>query len=170
MEEQAHAILIRLLAEMTPHSKWTDAKFAGIKAIANTNVGQVGERFALEALGALGYAAEANPSPRGEWDIRADGKTMEVKCASEDVGGSFQFNGVRYDTRYDLLLVVGVAPDDILFRFYRRRELLAMTLVPMAKGVAGSYKLTRRPTQLFPIGEWAAQAHEFIGEPETNPE
>ena len=169
MTEAAHKILARLLAEMAPAQKWTGAKFAGIKAIANTNVGQVGERFAVEALRASGYAADSNPR-RGQWDVRAGGKTMEVKCASEDVGGAFQFNGIRYDARFDLLLVVGVAPNDIWFRFYDRRDLSDLPLAAMAKGVAGSYKLTRRPGQLFPVADFPAEARKFVGGPGTSPE
>lgn len=124
MTEKALRILERLLKSMGIAAKWDGARFRNIKMVGATNVGQVGEQFAVEMLCEAGYEAEQNPQKRGEWDIRANGRTMEVKCASEDTNGGFQFNGVRYDTKYDFLLVVGISPESIHFRFYKRRELM----------------------------------------------
>ena len=166
MKERAEKILDEIIgAELAKPSKWRGTRFGGIKQIPNTNVGEVAEKFAAAMLCAAGYAAEQKDNRRGQWDVKAGGKTFEVKGASEDVGGSFQFNGVRYDTKYDLLLVVGISPNDIWFRIYPRRDLMEMPLVPMAKGMAGSYKLTRRPKDLRPIGDFPAEAQKFIGAP-----
>ena len=164
--EKAGEIMSRLISAKGPPEKWRGAPFGGVKAIAPTNVGDVGEAFAVEALREIGYAdAAKNPEPRGEWDISANGKTLEVKTASEDVSGVFQFNGVRYDTKFDLLLVVGIAPDAVHFNFYTRNNFADLTLVKMAKGIAGSYKLTRKKADLFPIGEFAEKCAEFLGAP-----
>ena len=165
MKERALKILDDLLGRFNIAAKWEGARFGGIKIVGATNVGEIGEQFAVAMLDELGYAAEQNPQKRGQWDIRTNGRTMEVKCASEDVHGCFQFNGVRYDTRYDYLLVVGVAPDAVYFRFYKRKDLMDFKMAPMAKGTSGSYKLSRRPAQLFPVAEFAGQAAKFLGEP-----
>ena len=165
MKKRALEILDRVLAQFGVAAKWEGSRFGSVKMVGATNVGQVGERFAVAMLADSGYKAEQNPKRRDEWDIRANGKTMEVKCASEDVHGRFQFNGIRYDTRYDFLLVVGVAPETVWFRFYKRQDLMDFKMAPMARGTAGSYKLSRRPDQLFSIDKFADEAAKFIGEP-----
>lgn len=170
MKARALKILDRLLQRFSIAAKWEGARFGGVKLVGATNVGEVGEQFAAAMLAELGYAAERNPQKRGQWDIRANGKTMEVKCASEDVNGCFQFNGVRYDARYDFLLVVGIAPDTVHFRFYRRKDLMDFKMAPMAKNTSGSHKLSRRPAQLFPVAEFPAQAAEFLGPPSAPPD
>lgn len=163
MKKKAMRILERLLKSAKVAAKWDGARFRNIKMVGATNVGQVGEQFAVEMLCAAGYKAE--PQKRGEWDIRANGRTMEVKCASEDTNGGFQFNGVRYDTKYDFLLVVGISPESVHFRFYKRRELMELPLARMAKNTSGTYKLSRRPANLLPIQNFADEAAKFLGAP-----
>ena len=164
MKQKAEAILANLIAEgLRAGAKWTNSRFAGITQIPTTNRGEVAEKFAAALLREIGYAdAEQKDNRRGQWDVKAGGQTFEVKMASEDIGGAFQFNGIRYDTQYDLLLVVGVAPDDILFRVFQRRELIDLPLTPMAKGTSGTYKLTRRREQLLTIDEFENEARKFI--------
>ena len=74
--------------------------------------------------------------------------------ASEDISGNFQFNGIRYDTRYDFLCVLGISPDQALFNIYPRSELLNLTLVSMQKGANASYKLTRKKSELLDLSEF----------------
>lgn len=56
--------------------------------------------------------AKGKRSKNAPWDIRVQGIKFELKTATEDVSGSFQFNHIRYHRAYDALLCVGVAPAD----------------------------------------------------------
>lgn len=47
--------------------------------------------------------------------MRIEGASFELKMATEDVHGSFQFNHIRYHRPYDALLCLGIAPENILF-------------------------------------------------------
>ena len=61
------------------------------------------------------------------------------------------FNGIRYDTKYDYLLVFGIAPSALYFDTYPRNKLTELNMVPMAKNTNNSFKHTIRPSRLRPI-------------------
>ena len=67
MKEKALQILDALLKETGVAAKWDASRFGGIKMVGTTNVGQVGEKFAVEILQKMGYTAAQNPQKRGEW-------------------------------------------------------------------------------------------------------
>ncbi len=71
--------------------------------------------------------------------------------ASEDVDGNFQFNGIRHDTKYDILCVLGIKPEQIYFNLYSISQLKNLQLTPMARGTSTLFKLTRTPALLLPI-------------------
>jgi len=86
-----------------------------------------------------------------EWDLEIGSKRFEVKTASEDSGGSFQFNHVRLDRNYDYLLCLGIRPAEIRFGAWRKGEVSeksAGTLVPMAEGQSVTFKLTKQPASM----------------------
>ncbi len=81
---------------------------------------------------------------------------MEVKTASEDVGGKLQFNHVRLDRDYQYLLCLGVLPQGLVFDLWRKGDLAegrAGTLVRMAEGQSVTFKLTLSPESMRPIEE-----------------
>ena len=134
--------------------KWTRGAFKDIKALPTTQIGQIAEDFVLYLGEQAGHEVSRPESRRGEYDVAIGGKRFEVKGATEDASGYFQFNGVRTDTKFDFLLVIGVAPDAALFNAYRRKDLLDMSLVSMRKGANSDFKLTRAPAKLRSIGEF----------------
>ena len=67
MKEKALKILDSLLKDAGVAAKWEGSRFGGIKLVGTTNVGQVGEAFAVKVLTELGYEAAQNPQKRGEW-------------------------------------------------------------------------------------------------------
>lgn len=175
--EKAAKLLSDVLATKPPATKWAEevCKFGRIKSVSNTDVGEVGEEFAVAILQEVGYAdAERKPEHRGSWDITANGKTLEIKCATEDANGYFQFNGVRHDRDFAILLLVGIAPNNIFFRFYWREELSELLTTNMAQNVRGNYKFThsanlRAGRPVFPISDFPSRALEFLGEPRNSP-
>ena len=176
MKEQAEKILAELInAEVENKTvkwaaKWENAQFGSIREVRSTTArGNIGEKFAARLLRMVGYSGvEEHPKRRGPWDIRIGGRLqLEVKTASEDAGGGFQFNGLSYRPPYDILLLIGIQPDGILFGFMKREQLLTETLTPMSKESSGSYKMSRRPAGLLPIDKFAEEAAKFLGDPSS---
>lgn len=155
--------LVSLIGKYVPaeSDKWSSGRFRLIKALSTSHKGDIAEEFVVWLAKWHGFDAEKHKSKRGQWDVRVAGVTLEVKVATEDIGGSFQFNGVRYDTKYDRLLVVGISPDRALFNIYLRRDLMDMPLVRMAKDTNSTFKLTRRAGQLLSLSEFP----KFFGKP-----
>jgi hypothetical protein len=86
--------------------------------------------------------------------------TFEIKMATEDVSGNFQFNHIRYDYKYDWLLCLGIAPSSILFDIWSKGDVAtdkAGSLVSMGGGQNSSFKLTKPKKSLRPIVEFEAK-------------
>ena len=94
-------------------------------------------------------------------------KLFEVKTASEDTGGSFQFNHIRLDREYDYLLCLGIRPAAILFNAWtkgRVAEKRAGKLVRMAEGQGVTHKLTKRPADMLPIEDLPKWIQEHLSD------
>ena len=111
----------------------------------------------------LGHECEFPLNKKGKrsrqspWDIKINGMTFELKTATEDVSGAFQFNHIRYHREYEALICVGIAPDRIFVGGWSKADVAtgkAGTLVSMEKSGSASHKLTKRPEQLNPVREF----------------
>jgi len=85
-------------------ARWVGKKFGVLKLATPTEKGDIGEDFLEELLRECGYKdANILKGRRGHYDISAviDGKEVkfEAKVATQGANGSFQFNGIRYDTQ-----------------------------------------------------------------------
>ena len=154
------SLLREVLAEYTDADKWLGQPFEHIRRIPNTKVGDVGQDFVERLCKECGYKCifpekmDGTRLRQSPWDIRIEGKAFELKTASEDVSGSFQFNHIRYHRPYDALLCTGVAPSSIHVGAWSKADVTtgkAGKLVSMEKGANASYKLTKRSDQLMPI-------------------
>ncbi len=170
----AHAIMERVLSSYADSDKWVGMPFERVKRLSNTKVGDVGQEFVERLCDALGYECEFPLNRKGgrsrteSWDIRIEGTAFELKTATEDVHGAFQFNHIRYHRAYDALLCVGIGPGDILIGVWSKAEVAtgkAGRLVSMDKGSSATHKLTKRRAQLFPIGEFEDRILAFLTEP-----
>jgi hypothetical protein len=159
-----------VLEEFNNHDKWTDAPLGKIKTISNTNVGSVGQLFIERLCEELEMPIEfpinkqGGRSARSPWDVRIAGIEFELKTATEDVGGNFQFNHIRYHRIYQAVMCLGVSPDNLYFGLWTKGEIAtgkAGKMVSMEKSANASYKLTKKPLQLHPIAEFAAQMEAF---------
>ena len=124
------------------------------RQVANTNRGDIGEDFIVRYLGHFEIPIAKSESRVYPWDLEIAGLKFEVKTASEDRGGSFQFNHIRLDRGYDYLLCLGVRPEEIVFNAWRKGEVsegVAGTLVRMAEGQSVTHKLTKRPDDMKSI-------------------
>ena len=164
-------ILSAVLSEYADADKWKGAPFEHIKRISNTLVGSVGLDFVERLCDECGFKYEFPSNAKGErsknspWDIRIEGVEFELKTASEDAGGSFQFNHIRYHREYDAVLCVGVSPEVIRFGVWSKADIAtgrAGTLVSMEKGANASYKLTKKPGDLIYIDQFQGVMTKFL--------
>lgn len=163
-------LMVNAIAAASNHTKWVGAKFGGVKTVSNTHVGRVGQDF-IEALCAdlgLPTAFPMNGAKRANqssWDIEILGKKFELKTATEDVTGCFQFNHIRYHRPYDAVLCVGVAPSDILFGCWSKADIAtgkAGRLTSMEKGANASYKFPKNRAALLPIADFDIEIRKLI--------
>jgi len=163
-------IFIDVLSKHQNDPKWVEADFAAIKIVSNTKVGAVGQDFIESLCIELGLPCEfplgkhGNRATKSPWDIKINGIEFELKTATEDVNGSFQFNHIRYHRPYDAVLCLGVAPNQLLFGIWSKADIStgkAGNLVSMEKGANASYKLTKKPSDLLPISEFESTIQRF---------
>ena len=146
--------MLEVIKEHTPASKWSGALLEPFRQVANTNRGDIGEEFVARYLDQFEIPVVRSESRIHPWDLDIAGLKFEVKTASEDRGGSFQFNHIRLDRSYDYLLCLGIRPEEILFNGWRKGEVsegVAGTLVRMAEGQSVTHKLTKRPADMRKI-------------------
>ena len=159
--------LIEKYCEKTDTGKWGTGDFADIARVEKGLRGEVGEDFVEGVLQQMGYTdAQRKDNRRGEYDITANGFRIEVKTASEDIHNSFQFNSIRHDVDYDFLFVVGIAPDNIYFRIYKKKD-IPQNLPPMAKNTERVYKFTHTKNKLYELCMLEAEVKKMLGEPKS---
>src|SRR3954468_5169261 len=93
-------LLLRIAKEKTKLGKWDKQPLELIKIMANSTKGDLGEMFIFEYSRALGFEVAERRSRLGDYDVKINGKEFEVKMATEDISGCFQFNHIRYDYKY----------------------------------------------------------------------
>lgn len=159
-----------ILAKNNNHSKWNTGDYKDIKRLANTKVGDVGEEFIVKVCEELNIVyefplnKEGNHSRTSPWDIKINGICFELKTATEDINGSFQFNHIRYHREYDAVLCLGVSPNSLQFDLWSKADVVtgkAGKLVTMEKGANASYKLTKKKDKLFDIEEFENKIKNF---------
>jgi hypothetical protein len=163
-------IFIQALEKNVNNPKWKEGEFIGIKTVSNTKVGSVGQDFIEGLCNALSIPcnfplrADNTRMTQSPWDIEILGVKFELKTATEDVSGAFQFNHLRYHRPYDAVLCLGVTPNELYFGLWSKADVVtgkAGNLVSMEKGANASYKLTKKPNQLFPITNFEQKIRDF---------
>ena len=174
MPDGVAAILRHILATYDNDPKWRGADFARVKNISNTQVGDVGQEFVVALCEKYGFDTKLPTDHRGRtrrqnpWDIKINGVTFEVKTATEDVKGAFQFNHIRYHRLYDAILCIGISPNEMI-RFDAWRKATVATggaghLVTMDKGSSATWKLTKRTDSLRPISDVESRIEDMTRE------
>ena len=162
-----------ILHDMKNDNKWIGSKFENIKVISNTKVGDAGEVFIKTICDRESIPCYLNLDKNGKklrtgpWDIKIGNLRIEVKTATEDTNGSFQFNGIRPHRKYDCVLCLGVSPNKLYFNIWSKDDVVkekAGHLVPMDQGNTMIYKLTKKPKCLLEITEFKSKILEFLTE------
>lgn len=164
-------IMIEAINNNRNDDKWTNAPYEGIKLVSNTAVGNVGQTFIRKICDEIGFDNEPPRTNTGEeaynspWDLKIKGVTFEIKTASEDTHGRFQFNHVRLHRRYDALLCLGISPNDIWFQMWTKAEVAtegAGKLTSMEQGGASDFKLSKGKSALLPIEQFKDTMENFL--------
>lgn len=160
----AIGLMKNVIATYANDPKWVDAPLGDIKILSNTHIGNVGQDFIRLWCDAEGLNWELPESTQSPWDVRIESVSFEVKTATEDVSGKFQFNHIRHHRDYQALLVLGVAPSEILFNAWRKGDVVegrAGRLATMDKGSSATFKLTKKPSELLPITKFTDRINEI---------
>ncbi|MBI2630270.1 hypothetical protein HYW76_04145 [Candidatus Pacearchaeota archaeon] len=150
-------ILLKVARAKHIEEKWNNQPLYLIKILPNTSKGDLGEDFIEAYATELGFNVEHKESNKGDYDKKINGKKFEIKFATEDQSGNFQFNHIRMDFKYDWLICVGCSPNDIFFEIYPKEDVVmqrAGTMVPMGKGHNADWKLTKKKSALLPISKF----------------
>ena len=158
-------LMKEVIATYNNNPKWTNSLLGEIKVLSNTHIGKVGQDFIEQWCQTLCIKYELPPSNFSAWDIKIESITFEVKTATEDIHGKFQFNHIRHHRDYQAVIGLGIAPDNILFDVWRKGDIvegLAGRLVSMDKGSSATFKLTKKPSELYPIVQFSDRLYEVV--------
>jgi len=101
------------------------------------------------------------------WDIQINNVKFELKTATEDTHGKFQFNHLRYHREYQAVLCLGVSPNALYFNLWSKADITtgkAGKLVSMEKSTSASYKLTKSKDDLFHLNVFEQKIREFTND------
>lgn len=168
-QDVAESKLIHLTSEKDfKHEKWK-GKFATLKLASSTEKGDIGEDFLAAIIKDCGYSSvEVVKGRRGHYDVRVQHSDkellFEVKVATLDSSGSFQFNGIRYDTHYTHLFCLGVSPATIGFLIIAKEAIGKdpHKMAPMARGSNSTFKLTKREDILLSFDTFANRLERLL--------
>jgi hypothetical protein len=152
-------LLVEIIKEHAPKDIWQGSPLAGYRILGNTNRGEIGEEFVRRYL-KLSKIEAKRGIRTSLTDMGILDSQLEVKTASLGANGTFQFNHVRLDRKYQFLLCLGICPNDVVFGMWRKGEVAeggAGSLVRMAEGQSVTYKLTKRLAEMRPIKEMPAE-------------
>jgi len=157
-------LLIEIIKEHAPEDIWLGSPVAGYRRLGNTNRGEIGEEFVRR------YLEESKIKvTRGIrtalTDMRILKNHLEIKTASLGANGTFQFNHVRLDRKYDYLLCLGICPNDVVFGIWRKGDVAegrAGTLVRMAEGQSITFKITKKLSEMRPIQEMPGEIQRLV--------
>ncbi len=172
-QKKAEDLLMKILENRKLSSAiWEGSKFALLKIMPPTNKGNIGEDF-LAALLENNKCSnvEMPEGRRGDYDVKATRDrltaTFEVKVATQDVDGAFQFNGIRCDTEYTHLFCLGILPNKIGFLLIRKDEVgkPPHKMVAMAKNTNSLFKLTKQVVDLSSFSQFSTALNGVFGSP-----
>ena len=148
-------LLVEIIKEHVPEDIWLASPLLGYRKLGNTNRGEIGEEFVRRFLKEAGIPT-GNGGRTSRTDMQIAGHAVEVKTASLGANGTFQFNHVRLDRRYEHLLCIGICPEEIVFNMWPKGEVAeekAGRLVRMAEGQSVTYKITKKLSDMRPIAD-----------------
>ena len=150
---------------ITNKDMWVGSRFEYIKRTSTTNKGDIGEVYATHILSDVGINAKI-VRPKTSYDVITESSDkIEVKLATLDTNYNFQFNGIRMNREYDYVIFIGIMPNDIVFNFLSKHDVLNYNLCPMEKGQDksnGGLKLTMKRTNMLSYEDCITRIKEIL--------
>jgi len=124
-------IIEEVISQSCSQKKWLGSKNEKIKSLSLTEKGTIGEKILEAHINNINgdYKAEFPEIRKGDYDIRGINitknivKDFEVKLATEDSNGGFQFNAMKLDAEYDFLFCLGISPETEWFQIISKENL-----------------------------------------------
>lgn len=159
LPDDAYEIFDAVLARKKVADKWEGSRFEKIKLIAIGDRGDAGEELVLSYARKRGSLASKD-GRLGDYDVvvplNSRNPRVEVKLATEGAtNDSFQFNGIRTDKDFDILLLLAVSPNALHIQAWSRADVIAQragTLVCMSQNNKTDHKITK---QMKAVQTWA---------------
>lgn len=152
-------LLVEIIKEHAPKDIWHGSPVAGYRKLGNTNRGEIGEEFVRRYL-KLSKIDALRGLRTSLTDMGILNSKLEIKTASLGANGTFQFNHIRLDRKYQYLLCLGICPNEIVFGMWSKGDLAedrAGTLVRMAAAQSVTFKLTKKLAEMSPIQEMPSE-------------
>jgi len=157
-------LLVEIIKEHAPEDIWQGSPLAHYRLLGNTNRGEIGEEFVRRYL--KESKIEATRGIRTALtDMGILKSHLEIKTASLGANGTFQFNHVRLDRKYDFLLCLGICPNAVVFAIWRKGDVaegVAGTLVRMAEGQSITFKITKKLSEMRSIEEMPGEIQRLV--------
>lgn len=113
---------------------WENKKYGDIQRITNPKKGDLGEKLIKKWLEMFEYPCEIRGRIRKRGgnnidllvDLNKDNKKerVEVKLASLDVSGKYQFNWIPIQSDYILIFFIGINPDAIYLSIKTKKDII----------------------------------------------
>lgn len=157
-------LLVEIIKKHAPKDIWQGSPVIGYRHLGNTNRGEIGEEFVRRYLedSKIKVTRGLRTSLT---DMGILKNHLEIKTASLGANGTFQFNHVRLDRKYNYLLCLGICPHDIVFGMWRKGDVAeghAGTLVRMAEGQSITFKITKKLSEMRPISQMPEEIHRLV--------
>lgn len=139
-------------------NKWVNSENELLKHASTSALGNFGEDLLVKIFNHHGHKARRVNGGIGEYDVLFDERIrLEVKTATEDISGGFQWNGIRMSVDYDFALCLGVSPNDFHINMWSKEYCVDNLTTSMFKGGVDSYKLSGGPRsrkwRAYPLNE-----------------
>lgn len=134
---------------------WDNGKFKRIKKEEIDQRGKLGENFIVDLILECGIDVNDLPTDKthneqgillGRDYVIASNIAIEQKTATMGKNRTFQFEGLSPDKTYDILLLLGIAPNDIYLYAEKRSEINWANIFQRSNGKGEkneTYKLTK---------------------------
>lgn len=158
LRSDALALLLDIARGHMRDDVWVDAPLESVKRLPPTAIGASGEDYAYRLCGETGLSEDVRRKRGGEpWDLWIEGRAFEIKTATQGERGRFQFNNIRVRQRYDALLAIAIAPDDVFVQAWtgagiKRGDAGHLSL--MDRDAPNLLKITRQARDLRPVTEF----------------
>jgi hypothetical protein len=163
-------LLVEIIKEHAPEDIWEGSPVAGYRRLGNTNRGEIGEEFVRRYL-TESKIKVTHGVRTALTDMGILKNHFEIKTASLGANGTFQFNHVRLDRKYDFLLCLGICPNDIVFGIWRKGDVAegrAGSLVRMAEGQSITFKITKKLSELRSVKEMPGEINTILARKISN--